>query len=299
MGRDEQGSAMNFNRLLDYRPLEQLSRMDDRDRAELLAEILSKGPSKETWEAICELFALWPENAAKARYLDLAEQELSSWDDRLRFAQSDSGFLYDGERLSSLARLVKSIEIYRREQRGAAELYAIATSEYATRLTCLSIWRSEVSEAWQALVESPYLANLQHLHISKTVVLDTDKRRLLQSSGFARLRCLKLIDVGLTHESLDCVRQSIPFPELCRIDFSQNILGNQGVVLLSQAPWLQGIERLGLRHNFVAAPAMQALLSSPFLRRMQAIDFSESPVTDPEKASLIELAQKSNIELIV
>src|SRR2546425_11996530 len=121
----KQYTPMNFNRLLDYRSWEYLSQMDDRGRADLFAELCRKKPSEETWQAIWELFALWSESAEKAKYLDVAERELASWDDRLRFVWAANAFLYDGEHLSSLVRLVRSIHIYRREEHGSTELRAI------------------------------------------------------------------------------------------------------------------------------------------------------------------------------
>src|SRR5262245_50741270 len=121
-----------------------MDRSEDGAREQLLTDLVAAGPSTEAWTAIYNLFAAWPENDSKQRHLDRATELLEAWDDRLRFAYSSNGFLYDGARLSSLARLLRSVEIYRREDRGAAELSAIASSEYAAGLTSLTIVHSDV-----------------------------------------------------------------------------------------------------------------------------------------------------------
>lgn len=292
--------SVNFIRLVDYRTREQLSRLNDKERADLFEEIFDKTPSEETWQAIFELFAFWPENEQKARYLSLAEQRLAGWDERLRFMWSHSTSLYEKEHLASVARLLKSIEIYRREEHGSTELLAIATSEYARQLTCLSIVRSEISkEAWQALVESPYLGNLQHLHVRKTVLGQDDIRHLFGSTSLTGLQCLKLIDVGLRGQWLYTAGKSLNFPELRSIDFSNNTLSDDGAFFLAQAPWLKSIQRLELRQNFITSQAMRELLCSPFCQQMNQLDLSENQVTDTEKMALRKLAEKKKIDIIL
>lgn len=291
---------IHFNRLLDYRALDQLSRMNDSDRTSLLAEILRQTPSETSWQAIWELFASWPSNQSKTQHLDVAQQVLATWPDKLRFIYSSNGLLYDGNRLSVLARLVRSIEIYRREEHGSAELQAMASSEYSTELKYLSINRSEInSRAWRALVESPYLSNLRHLHVNKTVLSESDIQALFQSSRLLRLQCLKLIDVGIQPRRMENMRQVTALPELCAIDLSSNGVGDDGVIMLSQWAWLLQIKRLALRANYVGAEGVRALLSSQFCERMEQIDLSENHLTDLERTELLALASRKNLQLIV
>lgn len=291
---------MLFNRLLEYRPRDRLERMTDTDRTDLMGEVLHKGPSENTWRALYELFALWPDNEAKFRSLEVAERELAPWDDRLRFADTASMVLFNGARLSSLARVVRSIRIYRRGDGGRSELLAVVTSEEAGRLTRLSIVRSEIGrQAWQTMVESPYLTSLQHLHVTNTVMGSDVFQQLLQSSRLPRLQCLKLIEVGMDEEYLHAAPQTRPGCELQQIDFSRNLLVHDGVLMLSQSPWLQSVERLALRHNHIREPAMRALLSSPFIRRMKQIDLSNNEVTDSDRTALRRFADAKRIELTV
>ena len=291
---------IHFNRLLDYRTLDQLSRMDDSDRASLLAEILQQTPSETSWRATWELFGSWPSCESRTQHLDVAQQVLTTWPDKLRFMNSSNGLLYDDNRLSVLARMVRSIEIHGRDEYGSAELQAIASSEYSTELKYLSINRSEIdSRAWQALVESHYLSSLRHLHVSKTVLSESDIQRLFQSSGLLRLQCLKLIDVGLQPRRMESMRQAISFPQLCAFDLSSNGVGDDGVMMLSQLAWLPQIKRLALRDNYIRAEGIRALLSHQFCERMEQIDVAGNRVTDLEKIELLALAKMKNIRLSV
>jgi hypothetical protein len=295
-----QDRQIQFNRLLDYRPVEQLSRMQDDERAALLTELLGTEPSEASWQALIELFACWPDGVARDDSIGRADAALASWPDRLRFTYSGNRLLHEGGGLSALARLVRSIEIYRRQEHGSAELRAIASSEYLAGLTYLSIVHSDISaRAWQALATSSHLGNLRHLHVSKSVLGPADFRCLAESCCLPQLQCLKLIDVGLRPGDLEGARQTIPFVELRAIDLSANALGNEGAALLSQAGWLQQIRRIVLRDNYIGAQGMLTLLSSEFCSGLEQIDLFGNRVSDLEKQELTALAAKRHIHLRV
>jgi hypothetical protein len=272
--------------------------MNDDERARLLREILQRPPSEATWLALWELFATWPDGRSRTRYLEVALEMLATWPDKLRFMYSSNSLLYDGQGLSVLARLVRSIEIYRREEQGSGELFAIASSEYSAELTHLSILHSETNaRAWQALVESTHLSNLRHLHISKTVLHESEVASLLLNSRLLRLQCLKLIDVGLRRHGLETLQQPLPMRDLSAMDLSSNALGDDGMTALSQIPWLSQIERLTVRSNYIRAAGIRTLLSSPFCDRLQLLDATHSKVTETERNELVALAGTKNIDL--
>jgi hypothetical protein len=287
---------MRFNQLLEFRSLDALKRMTDADRIDLLIDVLEQGPSERTWSVVYELFALWPESDARARSLENADRAMAAWDDRLRCADTSSAALFNGARLSSLARLVRFISIYRRDDGGRSELLAVVTSEEAAHLTGLDIVKSEIGRrAWQTMIDSPYLRNLRHLHVTNTVMGGDIVPRLLQSSGMPHLRCLKLIDIGLSAASLR-IGPTMP-RALQRIDFSRNLLAHDGALALAESPWLASVERLALRDNLIREPAMLVLLASPFISNMKRVDLSGNDVTDGQRAALVRLAQERQIEL--
>ena len=273
--------------------------MNDQDRRNLLLKLLKRNQSEATRRAIYELFAQWPEGAEKEKSLVFADQALDAWDDRLRHIDSSWGWLYDSDKLASVARLARAMSIYRREQYGSRDLWAIANSEHVRNLRYLTIVRSEVSSAAiKALSESPYLANLMHLEIRRTVLGD-DIEYLLRSRAFPNLKTLKLIDVCALRHRLHLISQSIPFSNLSEIDLSENSLWSEGAAILSQAPWLRSIEKLELRENGIHDGSIIALARSPYIQSLKTLDLSKNPITEAGKESLLEIAREKRIRLIV
>jgi hypothetical protein len=146
---------------------------------------------------------------------------------------------------------------------------------------------------------SPYLGGLRHLEITRTIFAKEDLLEFFQSPLFARLESLKLIDVGLQDEILKSIRQPIAFRALRQLDISHNALGDDGILLLSRTPSLEGIERIGLRHTYVKAPALRAFLLSPHSRGIRNLDAAENPLSAAEKAALADLARERNIQLTI
>lgn len=289
-----------FNRLLDFRPLENLVRMDDAERATLLDEVLAQPPSKEAWLAICELVVSWPEGLAKSAGLLRAERALASWDDDLRFLWSSDGGLYDGGRLSSLARLAKVIEIYRRESRGSAELTAIATSDNARRLSRLRIVRSEVSSAaWQTLVNSVSLAELEQMHVQSVVLVRADVHGLLRSTHFPQLRSLAVENVGLRPDWLDPTADLQAFGRLHRVSLSESTLGDDGARAVSAADWLRRVEELHMRRSYLTGAGVRALIQSLSNSRMRRMDLTGNRIEASERSDLMRLAERSGLSMLL
>lgn len=291
---------MLFNRLLAYRPLDRLERMTDTDRADLLREVLREGPSENTWRSVVELFAMWPDGEAKLDALAWADRALASWDDRLRAADTASTALFDGPRLSSLARIVRSISIHRRAEGGRSELLAVIGSGEAGRLARLDIVRSEIgSDAWEAMADSPHLTGLQHLHVTNTVMGAEVLRRILASPRLPALRCLKLSDVAIEPQGLHTAVEASPAFELRAFGLSRNVLGDEGAGLLARASWLRSVERLILRHDFIRAPGMRALLSSAHLRPGSWVDLRDNAASESERTSLRRMAGDRGLQVLV
>lgn len=288
-----------FSNLLSYRSREHLQRMDDRDRRELLRELLGQGQSEAAWGAILELFASWPEGDEKADALGVAEQALDAWDDQLRHVASSWRYLYEGEGLASLARLVCSIKIYRREQHGTRELYAIASSEHARNLKYLTVVKSELwSRGVRALADSPYLAGLRHLEIRRTLLFDEDADYLLRPKGLAGLRNLRLIEAGLKPAPLGAAVNA-HFTGLRELDLSENFIKSEGLSSLSRAPWLASVEKLELRRNHIEDDGAEAFAKSPYARALTLLDLSDNWLTQAGKNILLGMSNEKGFKLIL
>lgn len=289
-----------FNHLLNFRSREHLLRMDDEARNELLRDLLKQKQSETTWRAICELFTAWPEGEEKAKALFGADQALDAWDDKLRHLTSSWGPLYDDSELTSLVRLVRSLRIYHREERGSVELWAIAHSQYVQNLRYLTVVRSEFSSpAIRSLSNSPHLANLLHLEFRRTFLSGEGIEYLFQAKGLPNLRTLKLIEVGLKHDELHSIGKSIPFSKLGEIDFSENLVKSEGLSIISQSPWLSSIKKLELRNNHIRDDGISAFAKSPYINSLRLLDLSDNPVTEVGQRALRELANRNGFSLII
>lgn len=289
-----------FNHLLAVRPLDALLRLDDAERTRLAAGLAARPPSQAAWQMLWELFGAWPDGAAKTASLADADRALAGWDDRLRTVPSSDRRLIDGGRLTEAAKLVRSVEIHRRDAQGSAELAALATSDASRNLAFLAIVRSEISgRAWQALTASAHLARLRHLHVGRTSLGRDDVVRLFASQALPGLRCVKLVDVGLTPQTLAAVPFPRGLPGLRKLDLSGNALSDDGTMVLARAAWLQGIERLTIQDNRIRAAALQALLDAPCCRGMAQIDASRNLVAETDKAALAASAVRNRIQWVL
>jgi hypothetical protein len=274
--------------------------MNDEARHKQLLELLKQGQSETTWRAIYDLFASWPEGEEKAKSLIVADQALSVWDDRLRHVFSAWGHLFVDEKLASVARLARSIEIYRREQYGSSNLWGIVNSEHAQNLKYLIVISSDLSRAAvKALSDSPYLTNLQHLEINRTFLFGESLEQLFQARGLPSLRTLKLVEVGLKPEPLKSLGQATHFSNLREIDFSVNLLKSEGLSILSQSSWLTSIEKLELRGNHIEDDGIIAFTKSPYLKALMLLDLSGNPVTEAGKKMLLDVANREGFKLII
>jgi Leucine Rich repeat len=274
--------------------------MNDQERHNQLLELLERDQSKEAFQAVFKIFASWPDGVEKCKALVLADRALDAWDDSSRHLDSGRSYLYEGKKLAPIAYLIRSIEIYRREENGTKELWAIVKSEYVRNLRRLAILSSEVSSAAiKALSESPYLANLRHLAIRRTDLLTDAIESLLQARSLPNLKTLQLIDVCNLRRHLHLISQSIPFGNLREVDFSESLLGSEGAAILSQAPWLRFIETLELRGNFIRAEGITALARSPYIQALKTLDLSRNRMLGGAKEILLEMAKEKGIRLIV
>jgi hypothetical protein len=141
--------------------------------------------------AICELFAVRPAGQERSGQLLSTLQRMENWDEHIRSLSSAYSYLYEGSQLSDVARLARSIEIYRREESGSSALLAIATSQYVSELVSLRIVASELSAAaWTALLTSRHLRNLRRLVVQNTTLDRRDIQTLFQSRIFLSCRHL-------------------------------------------------------------------------------------------------------------
>lgn len=214
---------MKFHFLLSYAGRNELENMAESDKVALLQKIVALPGSEESWNAILELFAAWPESPAKQSALDWADSALDSWNDEVRSLRSSSSYIYENGGLANFTRIARSVEINNREVHGNEELTIIAMSPQLSRLRRLSIYRSEIyREGFQALVTASWLNGLTHLSLASLTLHREELVVLCTSTAFKSLSVLTLRNVGLQQPKLQVLLNAPFLRQLTLLDLSHN-----------------------------------------------------------------------------
>lgn len=269
-----------FDNLLEFYDMATLESMGDKERFSLLEELLQKSPETSVWNAICELFTTWTEGQEKEAALDYADTNLAHWDNSLRHIDSSWMPLYYDDEVSSLGKLIRSIEISDRSEVGTTELIQIAQSPYLQNLKRLSILRCEIySEGFMTLANSPYMQNLTHLEIYKTDILDEELTLLLLSPYLISLTSLELERLGLKDKDVAAIAESSLLKNLTHLNLSQNYIEAEGAKIIAQAQNLLGLKYLNLKSNFIRDIGAYELTKAPFFPTLEELNISENMLT--------------------
>jgi len=245
--------------------------MDDQERIDLLAALWRRPPSAEGFRQIWKVFMQWPEGRDKDAALQDAVTRLEGWDDELRHMTSQSGPLYNQNRVAPIGRLVRSISFHRREE-GTGDLVRIADSPHAEGLRRITVDRCEIhAEGITELARSKYLSNLTHLKFIDTHFPRGTARELLQPSGLPHLISLDLIECGIKDEDLVVLPQSQLPARLTNLDLADNLIGDDGARILAQLAALKQLDTLDLSKNGISATGREMLQSAPHLTRTQLL----------------------------
>jgi len=299
MGKsDTAGRPLRVGPLLGLRSLAELQNMDDSGWERLLGELLARPASASVWEAVYALFASWPEGSRKSAAVARTELHLEAWDEALRSASAGDVDLFEAGSLSSLATLVRRIEIHRRVTQGSNELEAVARSPRAERLTQLDIGASEIhSFSWRQAVTSEFLAGLTSVSVRGTVLTTDDLNCLFNESSWSKLVTLRLINVCARPRALEYTSAVSPFPQLRTVDLSRNHFGNEGGRALLHAPWLASVESLVLRDNGLSAKFLTELLDAKLGAPLKVLEVGQKGISAAAWEQLQRLAQTHAVVL--
>jgi hypothetical protein len=239
--------------------------MDDRERNEILQELLHQPPSEKGWQQIWAVFAHWPDGPGKNVALQDTLTRLETWDDELRHMTSQSIPLYRQNQVAPIGRLVRSISFHRREE-GTGDLMRIADSPNAGELRWLTLYRCDIgAQGVTALARSQHLNNLTHLRLVDTYLpLDTVSE-LLRPSGLPRLSSLELIECGIKDAELAVLPQSSLPAQLTHLSLADNLIGDEAAHILAELTTFQQLKTLDLSKNGISAAGRQRLQDAPHL----------------------------------
>jgi len=259
------GLLTNFNFLLAYGEEHSLRNMDSKSRRQLLEKIVRAGPSERTWRALLELLASWPEDEAKEQAYDWLRPQLASWGDKIRNVNSAWTFLYgDDDRLTSIAKIVRSVTISHREQFGNKELKSIVNTSDIRDITTLIIQKSDIYiEGARALACSPYLTHLTTLALEGVTLSDEKFDILFSAANLNNLSTLRLKDVGLDTDRVHRLLRSPLIRSVHHLELPHNNLNDETALLLAASLKLKDLRTLDLRGNSIREQTALALMNSP------------------------------------
>jgi len=293
--------------------------------AEHLRDLLQQPPTPEIWEALCKLFASWPEGNARSQMLIRADQQMNAWDDALRVAFANSPILYTNGQINELGRLVRTLRMYRIDENVTAILKEIASTSYLQNLSRLNIHRCEEidPEAFAHLARSPFLHKLQHLEIHRSDLGMNDSyydfspssmvdqmrslqivpRRvyffdLMRSPVTARLRWLKLTSLYLKDWYVEVLTQTTFAPQLEHLDLGDNGITAKGVQFIANTPSFQTLTHLDLSQNYIGDAGAQHLAQSPHMNRLQELHLVNTGVKQTGRQALLNAPHLRHTKII-
>lgn len=245
----------NFNFLLAFGDEKLLHSIDDAGRRQLLERIVLTAPGEGAWRALLELLASWPDNMAKEQAYDWLDGQLENWPDNIRAVNSSWTFIYSEEgKMSSIAKIVRSVTISHREQYGNSELKSILNTPEIRDIRTLVIHKSEIYlQGITALAHSPYLANLTTLALESLILSDEKFDILFAATNLSRLTRLRLKDVGLNTPRTERLLHSPLIRPVRDLELPFNDLDDQTAEILAASPKLQQLTTLHLQGNFIRA----------------------------------------------
>jgi uncharacterized protein (TIGR02996 family) len=168
------------------------------------------------------------------RHFNLAENNIGP---------SGAEALINSSRLNNLTRLN-----LQQNQLGGLRMQFLIHAKYLIRLRVLNLDANNLHLIGAtALAGSPYVTRLEELTLNSNEIGDGGARLLALSPHLCNLRVLSLADNRLGADPR---------------------LRDLGIRSLANSPFLSGLQRLDLSQNTIGEAGLQALIASPFLRKL-------------------------------
>ncbi|MEM1349948.1 MAG: hypothetical protein AAGI01_15415 [Myxococcota bacterium] len=253
-----------------------------------LRSVLHGPPSEARFETACALIEHAPEADRAGRLVPYAVDHMSLWAPSLRRLPDLSiTRLADGERLGALALLAT----YARIERGdltPAILEALCTHEEFAHLKWVTLRSNPLSpEDLERLLKAPHLASLERLNLIECELGPRAAQRIAHSSGAARLRELFLDDCALADAGLAALADSPHLAQLERLDLGGNGLRSASALkALLRSPALTGLKALDLSRNQLGDDAARVIATSPRTANLTWLDLTGNPMSADARRTL-------------
>lgn len=167
----------------------------------VLARILERPPTEESWLALQELMGAWPDPAAVEEWVDRVEPRVDRWPWRSR--QSILGQPHTRGEKSCVYRLVGYLHITDVEDAGGYKLRRWSRNKHWENLKGVGLFKVETeAEHLAAFLASPYLRGLCSLQLKALDPLSGQLGVMFGASELPDLKELELISLGLKVDDL-------------------------------------------------------------------------------------------------
>ena len=149
----------------------------------------------------------------------------------------------------------------------------LATFEPLTIITSLIITHNRFNaEALKILVESPFLSNIDYLHLGSNELGDEGAKIVAEVPLFAKVHTLNLECNGIGAEGAKALATSKTLTEVTSLSMVDNRVGNEGALAIAQSDNLKNLTYLHLGGNHVKSEEVkQALRESSKLTQLKTL----------------------------
>jgi hypothetical protein len=258
--------------LQEFASPEQLQSMSVELCRSMISKILGAAPTKESWSALLELVAAWPDAGEVGAWVQMLEPERNHWPWRMReiylgqaLTQGEKGVVY---------LLVGYLQIARIEDLFGEKLAQWGADPNWRNLRGLCLSRMETdAAAINRFLKSSTLCQLEELRVNAVEGLNGEVQKLFDRVELARLETL-----GLT--SLD--------------------LGALDILDLALQPISQTIRTLDISANHITGRDLFTILSNGQFPNLNTLDISYGQVlADDLERSLAELKHPKLSEITI
>ncbi|MEL6181607.1 MAG: hypothetical protein AAFS10_21795 [Myxococcota bacterium] len=266
-----------------------------------LRALMTADPSASAWQNLINALDVWPNDKSLELALDYAEQHLSHWPDRLRWAPWPWWDNARHGRPGPRWRLVRTLglEGFGKTQtvlsdlEQCAHLQAITTLDMGhmrlnshhlkqiarnarlSNLRELDLSHNLIGDdeaLWYHLKYSEPLQQLTHLHMRANPLGEPGGVAVARSRFAPHLEGVNLRETGLGPQSMEALAAGLG-PELRTLELSGNpAIRDDGIQALAQTSTALGITALHLNNCNLGPKGLEALLKAPMLQSVVWLD---------------------------
>jgi hypothetical protein len=215
-----------------------------------IGKILAAPPTRDSWSALLELLAVWPDADEIGRWVKIIEPKRNHWPWRMR--ESYLGQAHTQGEKGAVYLLVGYLHIAKMDDLFGEKLARWGEDPNWHNLLGLCLSRLDTdAQAINRLLESPNLCQLEELRISAVEGLNGEMLKLFADAGLSRLEILGLV-------SLD--------------------LGALDILDLATKPFSRTIRKLDISANHITGKDLSMILSNGRFPNLESLDISYGPV---------------------